>query len=99
VVVIELQEGVAVVLLALVFGISGVLLGTFANARALAVVAGLTAPGTFLAGFDSSETLLVGFLWSLTGLVAAQLGYMATVFVRATWFAETREAPQSALSR
>jgi hypothetical protein len=79
---------------AIVCGISGLLLGLIANVRALAILAVFTALAAFLSGTGNGEGYLISILWAVVGLVLLQVGYVVAIVTRATLFAETGEVRQ-----
>ncbi len=79
---------------AILCGISGLLLGLIANVRALAFFAAFTAPVAFLSASANGEEYLIGILWAVEGLVVLQVGYFVAIVIRATLFAEASEVRQ-----
>ena len=79
---------------AILCGISGLLLGLIANVRALAFLAAFTAPVAFLSGIGNGEEYVISILWAVLGLVVLQVGYVVAMVIRATLFPETHEARQ-----
>jgi hypothetical protein len=93
-----LEDEVAMVLVAVVCGFSGLLLGMIANVRALALVAVLVAPAAFLSGVGNDEAFFIGMLWAITGVVTLQIGYVIAIIIRATWFVEASDVRPSVSS-
>jgi hypothetical protein len=87
-------EEMAMVFVAVVCGISGLLLGLIANVRALAFLTLFTAPAAFLSATGSGEGYLISAMWAVLGLVILQVGYVVAIVIRATLFAETHEVRQ-----
>ncbi|MCC6948889.1 MAG: hypothetical protein IT539_14075 [Bradyrhizobiaceae bacterium] len=87
------------VLIAIIYALSGVLLGAFASVRMLTLVALVTVPAAAVSAVVVGEGLSVGLLWTLVGLVAQQTGYVVAIVVRAICFSEASDAKQSALTR
>jgi hypothetical protein len=89
-----LSHEVAMLLVALVCAVSGLILGMVANVRALALLAVLTAPVAYFAGTGAGEESLIAILWALIGVVTLQVGYAIAVVTRAVLFTETGEVRQ-----
>ncbi|HEY7458111.1 MAG TPA: hypothetical protein VH765_05095 [Xanthobacteraceae bacterium] len=82
-----------------VCGFAGLLIGMIANVRALVFVALLTVPAAFLSGTGGGEGYLIAALWSVTGLVTLQIGYVIAIVMRAIWLPEPSEVRQPASLR